>query len=70
VVAWLASDEADYVTGQVIRVIHDRIIWMEGWRERKWVSSDGKPWDTDKLGALFATDIFETRHRGMNFPPV
>ncbi len=70
VVAWLASGEADYVTGQVIRVIHDRIIWMEGWRERKAVSSDGKPWDADSLGALFATDIFETRHRGMNFPPV
>ena len=34
-VAWLASDEADYVTGQVIRVIHDKIIWMGGWYERR-----------------------------------
>src|ERR1700710_2511348 len=31
VVAWLASDEADYVTGQGIRVIHDRLISMGGW---------------------------------------
>ena len=70
VVAWLCSDEAQYVTGQVIRVIHDQIIWMEGWRERKTVSCEGKAWDAESLGAIMATEVFETRHRGMRFLPV
>ena len=69
-VAWLASDEADYVTGQVIRVIHDKLIWMGGWYERREISCDGKPWDAEKLGMLMATEIFETRHRGMEFRPL
>ena len=42
VVAWLASDEADYVTGQVIRVIHDKLIWMGGWYERADVELRGQ----------------------------
>ena len=70
VVAWLASNEADYVTGQVIRVIHDKLIWMGGWYERADVSCEGKPWDAEKLGAIMATDVFETRHRGMVFGPI
>ena len=40
VVAWLASDDAQYVTGQVIRVIHDRLILMQGWTEKRSVSSE------------------------------
>jgi NAD(P)-dependent dehydrogenase (short-subunit alcohol dehydrogenase family) len=70
VVAWLASDEADYVTGQVIRVIHDKLIWMGGWYERADVSCEGKPWDADKLGMTMATELFQTRHRGMVFGPI
>ena len=38
-----------------------------GWYERKEISCDGKPWDAEKLGMLMATEIFETRHRGMEF---
>ena len=30
-VAWLASDEAGHITGQVIRAINDRIVLMNGW---------------------------------------
>ena len=66
-VAWLASDEADHVTGQVIRVIHDRIILMQGWTEKRWVSSGNKPWDAEQLGMIMATEIFGTRHPGMRF---
>ncbi|MBL7491022.1 SDR family oxidoreductase [Frankia sp. AgB1.9] len=68
-VAWLASDEADHVTGQVIRVIEDRIIWMRGWTERKVISAGGKRWDPTKLGEVLAQDVFETRGPGMRFPP-
>jgi NAD(P)-dependent dehydrogenase (short-subunit alcohol dehydrogenase family) len=66
-VAWLCSDEAQYVTGQVLRVIYDRIIWMEGWTEKRWISSGEKRWDATKLGALMAQDIFEVRGSGINF---
>ncbi|MBX6388053.1 MAG: SDR family oxidoreductase [Frankia sp.] len=66
-VAWLASDEADHVTGQVIRVIEDRIIWMRGWTERAEVSSGGKRWDATKLGDVLAQDLFETRGPGLKF---
>jgi NAD(P)-dependent dehydrogenase (short-subunit alcohol dehydrogenase family) len=43
-VAWLASDEAQHVTGQVIRAIHDKIYLMQGWRPRSLaISADGTP---------------------------
>ena len=48
-VAWLASDDAGYVNGQVIRALDDRIIWMQGWRERKTISNDETKWDATKL---------------------
>lgn len=66
-VAWLASDQAAHVTGQVIRSIEDRIIWMQGWKERKVISAGGKKWDANDLGSVMATEIFETRHPGMRF---
>ena len=67
VVAWLASDDAQYVTGQVIRVIHDKIILMQGWTEKKSISSGGKPWDAEKLASIMATELFGSRHPGMRF---
>jgi NAD(P)-dependent dehydrogenase (short-subunit alcohol dehydrogenase family) len=65
VVAWLASPEAGHVSGQVIRAMDERIILMNGWTEERVVRSAGKRWDATKLGALFATDVFETRARGL-----
>jgi NAD(P)-dependent dehydrogenase (short-subunit alcohol dehydrogenase family) len=66
-VAWLCSDEAQFVTGQVFRVLYDRIIWMEGWTERRTISSGEKRWDASKLGALMTQDVFEVRGSGINF---
>jgi NAD(P)-dependent dehydrogenase (short-subunit alcohol dehydrogenase family) len=66
-VAWLASDQAAHLTGQVMRSIEDRIIWMQGWKERRVISAGGKKWDATDLGAVMATEIFETRHPGMRF---
>jgi NAD(P)-dependent dehydrogenase (short-subunit alcohol dehydrogenase family) len=65
VVAWLASDEAQHVTGQVIRVIGDKIYLMKGWTEAVEVASGEKRWDANKLGTIFATDVFETRAPGL-----
>jgi NAD(P)-dependent dehydrogenase (short-subunit alcohol dehydrogenase family) len=65
VVAWLASDEADHVTGQVIRAMGEKIYLMRGWTEEATASNGGKRWDATKLGAVFATDIFRTRAPGL-----
>ena len=64
IVAWLASDEAQYVTGQVIRVIRDDIFLMKGWTEQVSVSSGEKRWDATKLGGIFAGELFGTRALG------
>jgi NAD(P)-dependent dehydrogenase (short-subunit alcohol dehydrogenase family) len=64
-VAWLASDESQYVTGQVIRAIHDKIYLMGGWTEDAVTSADGKRWDATTLGLRIATDIFKTRAKGL-----
>ena len=32
-VAWLASDESQHVTGQVIRAVAEDIVWMQGWTD-------------------------------------
>jgi NAD(P)-dependent dehydrogenase (short-subunit alcohol dehydrogenase family) len=64
-VAWLASDEAQYVTGQVIRVIFDKIYLMQGWTEAVEVSSNETRWDASTLGRILATDLFRTRAPGL-----
>ena len=64
-VAWLASDEADHVTGQVIRAINDRIVLMNGWSETTEVCSGEKRWDATKLGQILSTDLFCTRAPGL-----
>jgi NAD(P)-dependent dehydrogenase (short-subunit alcohol dehydrogenase family) len=65
VVAWLSSDEAHYVTGQVIRVIGDKIHLMGGWSERATASNDQKRWDATEVGDVFATQIFGAQGRGL-----
>jgi NAD(P)-dependent dehydrogenase (short-subunit alcohol dehydrogenase family) len=65
--AWLASDDAQYVTGQVIRCLDDRIIWMKGWTERKTVHSGDKRWKAEDLPSIMAQEVFETRHPGLRF---
>jgi NAD(P)-dependent dehydrogenase (short-subunit alcohol dehydrogenase family) len=64
-VAWLASDEAGQVTGQVLRSIHDRIVWMQGWTERTIISSGATAWSAETLGQRLATEVFETRASGL-----
>lgn len=66
-VAWLASDEAQLVTGQVIRSIHDSVIWMQGWREAAQVSAGEKRWEAETLGKALASDVFRVATPGMRF---
>lgn len=66
-VAWLASDESQHVTGQVIRAVAEDIVWMQGWSDGPKLSNGGKPWDATKLGTQLATDIFHTRAPGLRY---
>jgi NAD(P)-dependent dehydrogenase (short-subunit alcohol dehydrogenase family) len=66
-VAWLASDEADHVTGQVIRAVAENIIWMEGWRDGPSINNGGRRWDATTLGMQLATDVFRTRAPGLRY---
>jgi NAD(P)-dependent dehydrogenase (short-subunit alcohol dehydrogenase family) len=65
IVAWLASDEAQYVTGQVIRVIGDKIHLMRGWQEAASATNDGQRWDASRIGEVMATQIFGIQGRGL-----
>jgi NAD(P)-dependent dehydrogenase (short-subunit alcohol dehydrogenase family) len=67
VVAWLASDEAQHVTGQVIRAVAENIVWMQGWSDGPTISNGGQRWDATKLGQQLATDIFKTRAPGLRY---
>jgi NAD(P)-dependent dehydrogenase (short-subunit alcohol dehydrogenase family) len=67
VVAWLASDEADHVTGQVIRAVAEDVILMEGWTDGPAINNGGKRWDATKLGQQLATDVFRTRAPGLRY---
>jgi NAD(P)-dependent dehydrogenase (short-subunit alcohol dehydrogenase family) len=68
VVAWLASDEAGYVSGQVIRAMGEHIHLMNGWTEAVTLSNGGKRWNAEQLGELFAVDVFRTKAAGLRLP--
>lgn len=68
VVAWLASDDAHYVTGQVLHVIGDRIAWQQGWTPVKAVTAGEKYWKAEELATIMATRIFGTRAAGIFVP--
>jgi NAD(P)-dependent dehydrogenase (short-subunit alcohol dehydrogenase family) len=57
VVAWLASDLSDGVTGQVLKVMGGQVQLLRGWRPVT-EATDEKPWTLDTIndvaGALFA----------------
>jgi NAD(P)-dependent dehydrogenase (short-subunit alcohol dehydrogenase family) len=66
-VAWLASDESQHVTGQVIRAVAEDIVWMQGWSEGATISNGGTRWDAETLGQRLATDVFKTRTPGLRY---
>jgi NAD(P)-dependent dehydrogenase (short-subunit alcohol dehydrogenase family) len=69
IVAWLASDEAAHVSGQVIRAIGETLILLEGWRYGATARNGGSPWRAEQVGAVMATDIFGTRAPGLRPVP-
>jgi NAD(P)-dependent dehydrogenase (short-subunit alcohol dehydrogenase family) len=65
VVAWLASDEAAHVTGQVLRAIGETLILFQGWRYGPTINNGGTRWQPSTLGAQINTDIFGSRAPGL-----
>jgi hypothetical protein len=65
VVAWLASDEAQYLTGQVLRVTGETINWMRSWSVGPTVSNGAKRWDATTLGGVLGTDVFAVQVPGI-----
>ena len=65
IVAWLASDEASHVTGQVLRAIGETLILLEGWRYGPTVRNGAARWNAATVGSVIATDIFRTRAPGL-----
>jgi NAD(P)-dependent dehydrogenase (short-subunit alcohol dehydrogenase family) len=66
VVAWLASPEAGYVSGQCLRAIGDDLQVLTGWSRAGAAKSKGKAWDATKLGQVAATQLFGTRAAGLS----
>jgi NAD(P)-dependent dehydrogenase (short-subunit alcohol dehydrogenase family) len=65
VVAWLASEEAGFVSGQVIRAMGEHIHLMRGWTEEHTISNGRTRWEAEKLARLLETGLFGTRAPGL-----
>lgn len=67
VVAWLASDQAAHVTGQVIRAVKDEIVLMRPWSNGPTIRKPGKRWEAAELTALMNSDVFHCRAPGLRY---
>lgn len=65
IVAWLASDEAQFVSGQCIRAVADRLSVLKPWHESAGISSGEKRWKAEDIGRIMGTDLFGTRAPGL-----
>ncbi|HYA69102.1 MAG TPA: SDR family NAD(P)-dependent oxidoreductase [Acidimicrobiales bacterium] len=66
-VAWLASDQAAHVTGQVFRAVGHRITHYVPWSLGTTVETKGGPkrWDATDIGAAVNAHIFGSRAPGL-----
>lgn len=64
VVAWLASEEAGYMSGVCLRSLRDKLHLMGGWHEAKTITTQ-TGWDATKLGKMIAVDLLGVRAGGM-----
>jgi NAD(P)-dependent dehydrogenase (short-subunit alcohol dehydrogenase family) len=66
-VAWLASDEASHVTGQVIRAVKDEIVHMRPWSNGDSIRKTGQRWEAAELSSVMNADIFHSRAPGLRY---
>jgi hypothetical protein len=69
-VAWLASDDAKHVTGQVFRAVGHRITHYVPWSLGPTVETKGKParWEPEDIGPAVNAHVFGSRHPGLQMP--
>lgn len=65
VVAWLASDDAAHVTGQVIRAVGDSVIRYNSWEHGEEIKNEGRRWEADELAPLMDAHAFHCRPAGL-----
>ncbi|NYE19641.1 SDR family NAD(P)-dependent oxidoreductase [Microbacterium immunditiarum] len=65
VVAWLASDEAAYVNGQVIRAVGEDLQVLQPWSPASSICGGGKRWDASTLGLRFGRELYRSQARGV-----
>jgi NAD(P)-dependent dehydrogenase (short-subunit alcohol dehydrogenase family) len=66
-VAWLASDEAMHVTGQVFRAVGAKIEHYRPWALGAGIEKDGQ-WEATEIGAEVNAAIFGSRNPGLKMP--
>ncbi|MBW3662555.1 MAG: SDR family NAD(P)-dependent oxidoreductase [Actinobacteria bacterium] len=66
-VAWLASDEALHVTGQVFRAVGSSIAHYEPWKLGAEITTEDR-WDATKIGPEVNATIFRSRAPGLKMP--
>ncbi len=68
IVAWLASDEALHVTGQVFRAVGDSITHYVPWQLGTEITTPKGPrkWDPAEIGDAVNASIFRCRPGGLN----
>jgi NAD(P)-dependent dehydrogenase (short-subunit alcohol dehydrogenase family) len=67
VVAWLASDEAAHVTGQVLRAYGDRLTRLAPLHYEPELDNGGKRWTAAEAGLRINTDIFGCVTPGLRY---
>ena len=67
-VAWLASDEAMHVTGQVFRAVGANIAHYEPWKLGASIDNPKgeQKWDPTAIGPEVNAKVFHSRHPGLN----
>ncbi|HVV29582.1 MAG TPA: SDR family NAD(P)-dependent oxidoreductase [Mycobacteriales bacterium] len=66
IVAWLASPEAERVSGQCLRAMREDLQLLKGWSAAAAASNGGKAWDAAKVGRTIDTQLFGTRAAGLS----
>jgi len=66
-VAWLASDQAMHVTGQVFRAVGHRISHYKPWSLGVTIEPKGQPtrWEAEDIGPAVNAQIFGSRAPGL-----
>jgi NAD(P)-dependent dehydrogenase (short-subunit alcohol dehydrogenase family) len=67
VVAYLCSDRASHISGQVIRAFGEDIRLLQGWTPVATVDCGGKRWDANEMAGIFDKQIFHSRAPGLTF---